>query len=341
MYNLKAMEKNQPNEWLADLPVQTENIHFKPEEMILCAKCRRTNPPTRLNCFYCGVEFEISDALSKIIKPNLRKLESWEKGFNIIFQLGAANFSETNLTEASRLLKIEKELLQRIVAANRFLPVARVESEKAAKIIQTRLNEFGVKTCLVSDESLKIEKPARRLRGIKFFDDKIKLTLFNHDEQTELAAEDLALIVKGAIFERKISATEKYNKQGENKILDTSETATDEILLDVFSRRDSIGYRIYARGFDFSALAAEKEMLAKNNIIKLVEKLRRFAANVRYVDDYLPNRSLLASVWEVEQKIDSQGLKRDGVGKFNFGNVTTVSNLSQFTRYSRLQWHLL
>ena len=335
------MEKNQPNERLTDLPVQTENIHFKPEEMILCAKCQRTNPPTRLNCFYCGGEMKFSDAQSKSLKPNLRKLESWEKGFNVILLSGAASFDETKLTETSRLLKIEKEFLQRMIEVERSLPIARAESEKESEIVQTRLSEFGIKTRVVSDESLAIEKPARRLRGIEFFEDKLNLILFNQDAKIELPTEDVALIVTGAIFERKISATEKYNKKGENKILDTSETATDEILIDVFSRLDSIGYRIYARGFDFSSLAVEKELLAKNNIIKLGEKLRRFAPNVKYIDDYLLNRSLLASVWEVEQKTDSQGMKRDGVGKFNFGNVTTVSNQLQFTKYSRLQWHLL
>ena len=82
-------------------------------------------------------------------------------------------------------------------------------------------------------------------------------------------------------------------------------------------------------------------MLAKDNIVKLVEKLRRFAPNAKYVDSYLPNHNLLANVWEVEQKTDSQGLRRQGFGKFNLGNVTTVNNLSQFTKYSRLQWHLL
>ena len=82
-------------------------------------------------------------------------------------------------------------------------------------------------------------------------------------------------------------------------------------------------------------------MLAKNNIVKLAEKLRRHAPDAKFVDGYLSSRSFLANVWEVEQKIDSQGLKREGFGKFNLGNVTTVNNLSQFAKYSRLQWHLL
>ena len=89
MYNRKIMEKNQPGELLQDLPVQTESIAFKPEEMISCAKCERTNPPNRLNCLYCGGELEIPEAQSKFLKPNLRKLENWEKGFNVVLSTNA------------------------------------------------------------------------------------------------------------------------------------------------------------------------------------------------------------------------------------------------------------
>jgi hypothetical protein len=179
------------------------------------------------------------------------------------------------------------------------------------------------------------------LRGVEFYDDKLILIFFNQDETAEISPADLALIVTGAVFERRIEATEKHNKKGDNKILNQTETASDEMLFDIYSRRDSPGFRIYAKGFDFSCLGADKELLAKDNIKKLIEKLRRFAPDVKFVDDYLLNRSLLANVWEVEQKTDSQGLKRESFGRFNLGNVTTVNNTSQFTKYSRLQWHLL
>ena len=335
------METNSPDEWLKDLPLQTENIAFKPEEMILCAKCERTNPPNRLNCLYCGGELEISAAQNQFLKPNLRKLETWEKGFNVILLPNPQIADEAKFGEAAGLLKLEKEVLKKIILANNPLPLARAESRKEAETAQTRLREVGIETIVVSDEALAIEQPTRRLRGIEFFEDKLILILFNLDEIVEITAEDLALIVTGAVFERRIEATEQYNKKGDNKILDTKETASDETLIDIFSRRNSFGFRIYAKGFDFSSLEMEKEMLAKNNIKKLTEKLRRFAPNTKYVDAYLSSRNLLANVWEVEQKIDSQGLKREGFGKFNLGNVTTVNNLSQFTKYSRLQWHLL
>ena len=50
--------------------------------MNVCGKCARTNPPTRLNCFYCGAELEISAEQAEFLNLSLRKLESWEKGIN-------------------------------------------------------------------------------------------------------------------------------------------------------------------------------------------------------------------------------------------------------------------
>jgi NADH dehydrogenase/NADH:ubiquinone oxidoreductase subunit G len=167
------------------------------------------------------------------------------------------------------------------------------------------------------------------------------LLLFNNDEIVELSTGDLALIVSGAIFERKVEATEKRVKKGENKILQTSETASDEFLIDIYSRQDSTGYRILAKGFDFSCLEAEKEIVAAKNLKKLAKKLIEIASEVKFVEDYLQIRELLGNVWEVEERTDSQGLKRESFGKFHLENVTTINNLSQFTRYSRLQRQLL
>ena len=335
------MENQQPEDWLKNLPLQTENIAFQPDEMVGCDKCERLNPPTRLKCLYCGAELPATDAQSKLLKPNLRRLESWEKGFNIILTPGAQTFGETNIAETAELLKLEKKIVEKITRASNSLPLGRAESQREAEVVKARLKAIGVETSILSDETLGAEKPPRRLRGIEFADEKISLILFNQDETAEMRLEDFALIVTGSVSERKITATEKYNKKGENKILDSSETASDEVLIDVYSRFDSSGFRIYSKGFDFSCLGEAKEILAKDNIKKLAAKLREYASDAKYVDDYASNRSVLADVWEVEQRTDSQGLKREGFGKFNLGNVTTVNNLSQFTKYSRLQWHSL
>ncbi len=337
----KKVEPLQSDEWLKDIPLQTENLAFSPEEMIICAKCARHNPPTRLKCLYCGAELEISEAQSNFLKPHLRKMEVWEKGFNIIFKAETQHFDESKLAEIVKMLKFEKDFLRKILNEKKNLPLARAESEKEAEIVQKRLRDYGIETIILSDESLSVETPPKRLRGIEFWDDKIIFVLFNGGEIVEIANDDLILIVSGAIFERRVEATEKRDKNGENKILQTDETTSDEFLIDVYSRQNELGYRIYAKGFDFSGLETEKGIIAVENLRKLVKKLRAVAPNAKTVDDYLQVRESLGKVWEVELKTDSQGLKRGGVGSFNLANTTTANNSRQFTKYSRLWRQLL
>lgn len=337
----KKAEKIDPDDWFKDLPIQAENSAFKPEEMILCPKCRRTNPPTRLDCFYCGAELETDEKQKDILKLNLRKLENWEKGFNLIYLPGSQNFGEPKLSEIAKMLKCEKEFLEKLLVAEKRLPLARAEAAKEAEIVQKRLRELKIETLIVGDEDLAVEKPARRLRGVEFGADKIVLILFNQDEIIEISNADLMLIVTGAIFERKVEATKKRVKKGASEILQTSETASDEFLVDVYSRADVTGYRIFAKGFDFSCLETEKGILAAENLKKLVQKLREFAPEAEFINDYLQVRESLGNVWQVEEKTDSQGMKRGGFGKFHLGSVTTINNLSQFTKYSRLQRQFL
>ncbi len=335
------MSEINSEDWLKDLPIRSENIGFRAEEMIACAKCARTNPPTRRKCFYCGAELEISEAQSQFLKPNVRTLESWEKAFNLIIKPSGEKFGETRTAEIAKGLKIEEELLRKIIESGKTLPIARVESEKDAEIGRVFLRNQGVDSIILSDEQMNSEKSPRRLRRIEFDDDKMILILFNQDEVVEIANADLVLIVTGTIYERKIEATEKRRKKGENQILETTEIASDESLIDIYSRRDEDGFRIMATGFDFSCLQSEKGILANENIKRLSEKFVQIAPNAKLVSDYLKIRELLAKIWEVEQKTGSQGLKRESFRKFNLGNVTTVSNLPQFTKYSRLQRHLL
>ena len=335
--------KNTPTEeWLKEIPVQSENPAFKPEEMIACAKCARKSAPTRLKCFYCGAELEISEAQTEFLRPSLRKMETWEKGFNLIFKPNFQNLKEENTAEIAKMLKIENETLKKLVSLRKALPLARAESEKEAEILKTNLQKFDFETLIVSDESLAAENHPKRLRGIEFWDDKIVFVLFNQDEIVEISSEDLVLIVTGAVYERRMEATEKRDKKSEDKqILQTTETASDEFLIDVYSRQDKHGYRIYAKGFDFSSLEAEKGILASENMQKLVKKIREVAPGAKFVDDYLKVREILGNVWEVEHKTDAQGVSRKGFGSFSLANVTIANNLQQFTKYSRLQRQML
>lgn len=327
---------NQPQ----NFPVQTEDIAFKPEELISCGKCARSNPPNRLKCVYCGAELEISAEQAANIKTNWRKLENWEKGFNLIYAPNPNGESELDLAETAKILNLESDDLQKILQMRKTLPLARVESEKEAEIAAKKLSGRGLNTKIVSDEALAADKLPTRLRSLEFDGDKIVLIYFNNDEITQIKREDLVLIVSGAIYERKTESIEK-RKKGESKILDATETASDAGLIDIYNRENSVGYRILANGFDFSCLETKKGIVAVENLKKLAAKLCEFAPDAKFVNDYLAVREVLGCIWEIEQRKDSLGLKRHSFGKFDFSNLATSSNLQQFTKYSRLQWQIL
>ena len=239
------------------------------------------------------------------------------------------------------MTRIEPEILQSLFAAAKPLPLARAESEKEVEIVRERLAETGIKTALLSDERLAAENPPVRLRGMEFSDDKIYLITFNTDEVFEMRNADLMLIVTGAIFQKRIEATEKPGKKGENKLLNATETATDEKIIDLYFREDENGFRIEQKGFDFSCLEAEKSLLAAENIQLLAKKLESFSPEAKLVEDYLPNRAVIGNIWDISERKDSKGLVRENFVKFNLGNVTIVSNTEQFTKYSRMLKNIL
>jgi hypothetical protein len=234
----------------------------------------------------------------------------------------------------------EKEVLQKILEIRKPLPILRCETAKEAEILQKHLRDSGLHTLIISDEKLAPENPPKRLRAMHFREGYIILTIFNTNETLAVRVEDLNLIVSGSIFEKTIESTEA-RKKGESKILNATETASDESLVDIYAETDANGYRILTKGFDFSCLGAEKGILARENIKGLERKLQSAAPQARPVDDYLSVRNLLGEIWEIEQRRDSQGLTRQRFGKFDLSSVSSSSNLQQFTKYSRLHWQLL
>lgn len=327
------MESNNEPE---HLQLRSEDPGFSPAEMIACVKCTRPNPPNRLRCIYCGVELELSDEQAGRVTPVLRKLEGWENGFNIV----ASATDNANSGALAKIAGLDAETAIRLAAAKVPLPVARAESEREASIIATRLGENGFSAQVVSDIELAPDTMPKRLRGIEFDAGELVLIAFNNDEVERLPATSLTLIVNGAIIEKSIESTEK-RKKGQSTILDATETASDDVLFDFYSDANPLGWRVMTKGFDFSCLGDEKGIVARDNIKRLAARLRELAPHARFVDDYMSLRGLIGEVWEVEQRKDSRGLTRQRFGKFDLSTVASSSNQRQFTKYSRLQRHLL
>lgn len=333
--------EEQPNSSLiVHLRVQTEDIAFKPDDLTACSGCRRMNAPNRLKCLYCGDDLSIKPEHAVSIKPNFRKLEAWERGFNVVFR-EEMDESQPETAKAAALLSMEIGDLSTILDAGWSLPVARVESEKEADILITGLGRLGLKCSMIADADLADEKQLVRLSNIEFCKSGIAVTDFNKRKVTLIEADDLALIVTGTLSTGKVDSLEKRLRRGKTKLTDETATSTDESILDIYSRHDPTGFRVHLAGFDFSCLGDDKGLLAVENMRLLVVALKEHVPNAKLVSDYTNVRHVLSNVWEVESRKDPQGLKRSGFGKVEFGSVASTSNLRQFTKYSRLQWHLL
>ena len=331
--------ENQPDDTRGfDPRIQTEDIAFKPDEMLPCSACKRLNPPTRLKCLYCANELEIKPENAALIKPNLRKLEGWERGFNVILREPVAA-NQFPLVNAASFLSIDPDDLAVIVDAADPLPLVRVESVAEADIIVTGLKRLGLRCSILADADLADERMPVRLSNIDLRAEGIAVTDFNTHAVTEIG--DLALLIPGIIETGRLDALEKKGRGGKTKVIDETATTTDESILDLYSRTDPVGFRVHLTGFDFSCLGDEKGFIAVENMRRLVIVLKEHVSNARLVSDYTQVRPALGQVWEIESRKDSQGLKRSGFGKKEFGTIASTSNLRQFTKYSRLQWHLL
>jgi hypothetical protein len=320
--------------------VQSEPIAFDSRELVTCTGCTRANPPTRLSCLYCGRELDVDPKNAESIKPVLRKLEGWEKGFNLIYR-PVAKPDEDTLTKTANFLGREASDIKTILDTDLPLPIARVETNRVAELLAGRLEELGVGCSIISDEQLDPGRLPTRLRSLQIEADKLILKDFNTAESTVIEPNDLALVVKGAVFQSRTESVKTMKRGGKGKVLDQTPTFSDEVLIDIYRKDDPLGFRIFPHGFDFSCLGNAKRMLAVENIQILQRELEGFAAGARIVTDYLAVRESLGQVWEILERSSPQGLRRQGFGKFGMGNVAMSNNLDQFTRYSRLQWYLL
>jgi hypothetical protein len=332
-----AQDPNEPTAF--DPHIQSEDIAYKPDELVTCGGCGRANPPNRLHCLYCAHQLEIAPELAGAAALNLRKLEVWERGFNLVLRNPRA---AADAVKIAALLSTEAESIEAILDAGVPLPLARVESEKDAAFLQTKLDQMGVNCSILADADLAADKPAARLSGIDFGDGTMGLRDFNTGDVTEIGTSDLVLIVDGLLSRSQVDSLEKKRRRSkENKIIEETATSADEAMLDLYARNDPAGFRVHLTGFDFSCLGERKGMLATENLQLLTELLVAKAPTAKFVDTYDAVRQALGDVWEVESRKDSQGLLRVGFGKREFGTVASTSNLNQFTKYSRLQRHLL
>lgn len=329
------------DQWLKDIPTSSESVGFEAGEMVACPRCGRSSPPTRSKCLYCAADLPATEAQNQHLKLNSRRLEDWEKGFNVVYLPSEERVPQLQASRLAQLLNLDAEDLEIIFKAGKTLPLARLESELEARALVERLAAIEIDVRVVSDESLRPEIPNRRLRSIEFSEGEIILRLFNTGEEMRFEPEKLLLIVVGAVFERRIESSESIERKKENRVKESAEMSFDVPLIDIYVEGEASGYRIEASGFDFSGLGAQKSLLATENMRRLAEKLHLFSSRAALDDDYRNARVALSRVWGVEERKDPGGVKRNGLGSFRRKNVVVINNSMQFNRYSRLRRNLL
>jgi hypothetical protein len=323
-----------------DPALQSEKLGFEPEQMVACESCGRRNPPNRIACLYCANGLSIDPTKVEAIRPGLKRPEIWERGFNLIVRQSEAADS-VDISKASQVLSLDERELEDLLGSPVPLPIARYATERDAAAVSDVLSKLGLSTLIVSDEALGRDKPPRRLRSISFHDDSISLLLFNTGEWVSLSASDLLLAVEGVISESRVDQLEKRRLRKGSKVLDGSSTSSIEPVLDLYINDDRTGYRVNPTGFDFSCLADKKSMLSADNLKILTERIVEFCPTVRYLSEYSLLRQKLGKIWDIESRQESTGMRFAGLGRRGFGTVSSTSNLTQFTMFSRLQRELI
>lgn len=322
-------------------PSRSEPRGFTHEQMVTCDVCLRANPPTRTSCLYCAAQLPATSVNASLQRPTLRKLENWEQGFNTIFLPDSArSLNENVLEEMEQSLRLKKEDLKRIVETNAPLPLCRAATRDEASLIERRLAEMGVNVIVVADSDFTPnDSVTRRARALELNDSELVLYQAGGSGLWRMAWDEIALLVVGRLFVRRIEVEERKSRKTEKEIVNAREMSEDESVIDIYTAQANTAWRISAGSFDFSCLGALKGLLAVQNFSTLIGILRERASQARYHDSYLRVRHALAIVWPLEQNTEAGGRRRR-TGRINTEAVTKSDNEIQFTRYSRLQYYL-
>lgn len=312
---------------------------FAPGEMVRCEACLRMNPPTRVDCIYCGAGFSFNEKIASQQKPSLRPLEKWEQGYsNILQPLEPIALDPESLGKAAPLLKLSVDDLRSILDRRSSLPLARAATVQEAQLVERRLKDLGISSCIVSDEELGMEtSPPLRIRAAKVDEEGWVAYQVGDRDGMRIEWTELRMLVQGRLLVKSVAIKERKSVGQENELLDASETYTDEAVVDIYCQSLPRSLRIAANSFDFSCLNERKALIAKENFTTLLGLFCERAPKAVLDDSYRAMRQALEPVWPSEKQTGARGWHRERPGRYSVGAVTETSNELQFTRYSRLR----
>jgi hypothetical protein len=206
-------------------------------------------------------------------------------------------------------------------------------------LVQRRLRSFGIDTDIVPDVNLGNSTGPFRVRALQIEEQELKVYERRGASPVVVSWPEIALLVVGRLSVQRLESREEGARRKEKRILEASEFFTDETIFDFYTRV-ARPFRILAKSFDFSCLGTRKGLLAEENMATLLALFRDRARNATWDDSYNSVRKPLEAVWPSERNNQSGGWRRDRPGKLTKGNVTEISNESQFQKYSRLCHYL-
>ena len=262
-----------------------------------------------------------------------------DPGYNIIF----CGYDQTrgSLVEAGEFLKLTTGTLEKLIATNHPLPVARTLTSEEAQLVREKLTTFGVEAIVLSDEELGVtDNSIARVRSVIFEETAISFRASGRPAPIRVNFADLMLMVQARLLTRITAVKERQTRSSENEILDASEFFADEAVYDLYCAVHSETLRISANNFDFSCLGPRKALVVSANMSTLAYTLASKAPQLEVDNSYVAVRQLLDVVWGSEKATRSEGWRREAPGRVTVAATTTDTNEKQFTRYSRLKFHL-
>jgi len=331
-------QKESDGSTIRDLTLTETDPRFDPSEMIDCEKCSRANPPDRTACLYCGQPFASSLIRSDIAKVNYKQPESWESGYSLIFS-GKVAPTDESIAAAADLLKIDEEMLQKLLAVKASVPLIYLRSLTDANVLASQLSQKGFDCAIAGDDLLQAATPPTRVRSIIFERDEVLLQDFNTERFPPVAINDPVLIVTGSLIKTSSEVKGKITKRV-MKNAEESLAVSDETVIDLYPPNDFYGFRIRASGFDFSCLGERKQQIASANMAVLIDELRARFANAVFVDAFKTAGPLIGEIWPPDEIRQSSSVTRSTLGGVHKQKLTVLDNSVQFTKFSRLQRHI-
>ena len=290
---------------------------------------------------YCGAELPVTDESAGRQVPILRPVEEWERAFTVVLapldEQAPTTFQLERLCEIAGL---EEEAARAIVAARISLPLVRVGTAAEADLVARLLGAADLGATVMPDADLALDRRTRRVRELRLGPTELEVRVLWGEWET-VPRDELTLAVEGRVVASTVELVEGAGrKRGVTDLEDMSEYVAENYVVDLYGTSLEHSYRIKADSFDFSCLGPHPSLRLDENVAALAMLLAEYLGPSRYEASYSRVARLLGNAWPVESRVRSHGLSPRGDFKKYTKSFVIRDALTQFTRYSRMQYLL-